>query len=186
MIIFDLILGFLLVFAGRTMFWLCVGAVGFLVGVQSVTYLGLSTTDLTGLLISIGCGLLGIVLAVAFEWLMVVFGVGFLGGGYLLMSIFPPTIGQESYSWLIFVVGGIVGLCLMVIVFDWTLIMISSLLGSTLIVNAFHGTVGFRELLFVGCMVLGISVQYFTLRGTATQENSASLPADRQGQYHAH
>jgi hypothetical protein len=179
MVILDLIFGFILLFAGRTMFWLCVGIVGFLLGVQSTAYLGLTTNGPTALLISLGCGLLGIVLAVAFEWFMVVFGVGFLGGGYLLMSIFPSVAGQESYSWLIFVAGGIVGMCLMIIIFDWTLIMISSLLGATLIVNAFHGTVGFREFLFVSSMVVGILVQYFTLRALTVQEHPASLSAPR-------
>ena len=45
--------------------------------------------------------------------------------------------------------------------------MISSLLGATLIVNAFHTTEAFRELLFIGSMVTGILVQYFALRDTA-------------------
>src|ERR1700679_1253444 len=101
MLILDLIFGFLLVLAGRNLFWLCVGIVGFLIGAQCAVLLGLSN-----------------------GWIEL-FVALFLGGGYLLMSIFPPVIGQEAYSWLIFVVGGIVGLCLMIIIFDWALIIIS-------------------------------------------------------------
>ena len=170
MVIFNLIFGFLLVFAGRTMFWLCVGTVGFLIGFQSVAYLGLSTNNVTVLFIALACGLLGILLALAFEWLMVVFGVGFLGGGYLLMNIFPSAAGPEPYAWLIFVAGGIVGVCLMVILFDWTLIMISSLLGATLIVHSFHGAGESRDILFIGSVMTGIIVQYLTLRDTANKE----------------
>ena len=89
MMIFDLIFGFLLVFAGRNLFWLGVGSVGFLIGVQCASLLGLSNSWMA-LLGSLWLWVLGIVLAVCFEWLMVVFGVGFLGGGYLLMNIFLP------------------------------------------------------------------------------------------------
>ena len=113
----------------------------------------------------------------SFEWVMVIFGVGFLGGGYLLMNIFPSVAGQDPYSWLIFVVGGIVGMCLMVITFDWTLIMISSLLGATLIVNAFHGTGGMREFLFIGSMVTGILVQYLTLKDDARSRKRSTKEA---------
>ena len=170
MIIFDLIFGFLLVFAGRNLFWLCVGIVGFLIGVQCATSLGYSNAGMA-MLLAFALGCLGALLAIGFEWFMVIFGVGFLGGGYLLMKIFPSASQQDAYSWLIFVVGGIVGLCLMVIIFDWTLIIISSLLGATLIVNAFHGKSISHEILFIGSMVTGIVVQYFTLRDTADQSS---------------
>ena len=174
MVIFDLVFGFLLVFAGRNLFWLCVGIVGFLVGVQCAAALGLSNSW-GALFAAVALGSLGALLAISFEWIAVVFGVGFLGGGYLLMNIFPSTPGQEPYAWLIFVAGGIVGMCLMVIIFDWTLILISSLLGAALIVNVFHGTEGVRGLLFIGTMVTGVVVQYLTLRDMADHERSANL-----------
>lgn len=165
MIILDIIFGFLLVFAGRNLFWLCVGIVGFLMGVQFAGTLGYSNGWMA-FFIAVVLGALGIVLAVSFEWLMVIIGVGFLGGGYLLMKIFPLATQQDPYSWLIFVVGGIVGMCMMVITFDWTLILISSLLGATLIVNAVYGSQQVRELLFIGSMLTGIVVQYLSLRDT--------------------
>ena len=174
MIIFDLVFGFLLVFAGRNFFWLCVGIVGFLNGVQSAPLLGYSSGWMT-LLIAFALGILGAALAVSFEWFMVVFGVGFLGGGYLLMNLFPSGIVPEPYAWSIFVVGGIVGMCLMVIIFDWTLIMISSLLGATMIVNAFYGAEALREFLFISSLVTGILVQYLTLRDAPDHGRTASI-----------
>jgi hypothetical protein len=104
----------------------------------------------------------GSALAMSFEWFMMIIGVGFVGGGYLLMNMFPSSSQQDLYSWLIFVIGGIAGMCLMVITFDLTLIMISSLLGALLIINAFHGGEGIRELLFIGSVFIGIFVQYLT------------------------
>ena len=80
------------------------------------------------------------------------------------MSIFPSAAQQDGYSWLIFVVGGIVGMCLMVIALDWTLIIISSLLGATLIVHAVYLSQPVRELLFIGSVAAGMVVQYLTLK----------------------
>jgi len=176
MIVFDLIFGFLMVFAGRNLFWLCVGVVGFLLGVQSAAALGFSSGGMA-LLAAFALGILGALLSISFEWFAVVFGIGFLGGGYLLismlslMNILPLAAPQGMNAWPFFVIGGIVGMCLMVIIFDWTLIMISSLLGATLIANAFNGTEGLRELLFISSMVTGILVQYLTLKDTAAHED---------------
>jgi len=85
--IINLIFGFLLVTAGRNFFWLCVGVVGFLIGVQSAVLLGFSNSGVA-ILVAIALGLLGALLAISFEWLAVVIGVGFLGGGYLFMGLF--------------------------------------------------------------------------------------------------
>jgi hypothetical protein len=165
MMIFDLIFGFLLVFAGRNLFWLCVGTVGFLIGVQCALSLGFSNGWMV-LVSAIALGSVGIVLAMSFEWVAVIFGVGFLGGGLLLMNMFSSAAGQNPYAWPLFVFGGIVGACLMLIAFDWALIMISSLLGATLIVNAVYGSQQLREHLFICSMVTGIVVQYLSLRDT--------------------
>ena len=174
MLILDLIFGFLLVFAGRNLFWLCVGIIGFLTGMQCVALFGLSHGWML-LLTAFILANVGIVLVLNFEWFMVIFGVGFLGGGYLLMNILPSITKQDPYLWVIFVLGGIVGMCLMVIAFDWTLIMISSLLGASLIMNAFHGMQGARELLFIGSVLIGILVQYLTFKEPANQTSSARI-----------
>jgi hypothetical protein len=178
MVIFYLIFGFLLVFAGRDLFWLCVGVIGFLIGVQCAESLGFSN-GWTALVSAFALGSLGVVLAMSFEWITVIFGVGFLGGGYLLMNIFSYVTGQDLYAWPVFVVGGIVGMCLMVITFDWALIMISSLLGATLIANAFHVGGELREFLFIASMITGIVVQYLTLKETVHQKRYARSAACR-------
>lgn len=159
---------------GRNLFWLCVGIIGFLIGAQCAEILGYPD-GWTELFSAFVLGCVGVFLAVSFEWFMAIFGVGFLGGGYLLMNIFPPSVQQDPYSGLIFVVGGIVGMCLMVIIFDWTLIMMSSLLGATLIVNVFHGKEEKHAFLFIGCMLTGMLVQYLTLRGKSGQERRLKL-----------
>ncbi len=172
MMIFDLITGFLLVFAGRNLFWLCVGIVGFLIGVQCAVFFGFSNGWVT-LFMAFALGSAGAVLAVIFEWFMVVFGVGFLGGGYLLMNVFPSAAPQDPNSWLIFVAGGIAGMCLMVIAFDWALIIISSLLGATLIVHAIYGPPQLRDLLFIGSVITGVAVQSLTISEVKSRRQHA-------------
>jgi len=181
MMILDLVFGFLLVLAGRNLFWLCVGIVGFLVGVHCAVALGLSNSW-GAVAAAIVLGSLGVVLAIGYEWFTIMFGIGFLGGGYLLINLFSSAAQQQDpYSWLIFIVGGIVGMCLMAIAFDWTLIIISSLLGAMLIVNAFHGEQRVHEYLFIICMVIGILVQYVTFKDTKNQGQSDNLPVGRHG-----
>ncbi len=159
MMIVDLILGFLLILSGRNLFWLCVGTVGFLVGVQCAQAVGWAQGWMVlGTALVLGCA--GAVLAVSFEWIMVVVGAGFFGGGYILMNILAQAVGPDPYAWLIFVVGGIVGMCLMVIFFDWTLIFVSTLLGALIITNMIQGTEQSREVVFIGCLVTGMTVQY--------------------------
>jgi hypothetical protein len=160
----NLICGLLLVFAGRSLFWLCVGIIGFLLGMQCAPQLGWVSGPMAPFA-AVGLGCIGAVLAVAFEWFMVVFGIGFLGGGYLLMTVALPAAGQAPYPWLIFVVGGILGMCLMIIVFDWTLIIVSSLLGAMLIAGSLHSAADTRDLLFLGFAVVGIITQALALRG---------------------
>jgi len=170
MMIFNLIFGFLLVFAGRNLFWLCVGIIGFLIGVQCAVSLGFSS-EWMALVSAFALGSVGIVLAMSFEWVTVIFGVGFLGGGYLLMNIFPSVAQQDSYSWLIFVVGGILGMCLMVITFDWTLIIVSSLLGAMLIDKAVYTSQQVQDFLFITSLLTGIVVQYLALRDSPKREH---------------
>ena len=81
--IFNLIFGILMVFGGRNLFWLCVGIIGFLIGVQFAVSLGYSN-EWAALSVAVGLGCLGALLAVCFEWFMAVFGVGFLGGGIFI------------------------------------------------------------------------------------------------------
>lgn len=168
MMIFYLVSGFLLLFAGRNLFWLCVGIAGFLVGAQCAVLLGLSKGWLVlGCAMALGC--MGAGLAVFFEWVTVIFGVGFLGGGYLLMNMFWAMVPHQLFEWPIFVLGGIVGTFLLVIIFDFTLIVISSLLGSALIIQAFHGSQQAGAWLFLSCALTGIVVQCLSSRGTAKQ-----------------
>jgi len=169
MLILDLIFGLLLLFAGRDLFWLSVGVVGFILGVQFSTSLGISN-EMMAIIAAITLGVLGIVLAICFEWITVVFGIGFLGGGYLLMNSLGVFSQQASLSWMFFVIGGIAGMCLMIIAFDVSLIVISSLLGATLIIISLRAGHSSSEIIFITSVVVGLVVQYLSLRGRMNEK----------------
>jgi hypothetical protein len=162
MIIVDVIFGCLLLFAGRKLFWLAVGIIGFLTGVHLGYHWAAQTDNLTIITVALLMGILGAMLAVAFEWMAVVIMVGFLGGGYFLMNILALTPSQQPFEWMVFLIGGIVGMIVVVFAFDWALIIISSLLGAMLLVQHLAVTESVRLMVFAGSVLVGVLLQCVT------------------------
>ena len=157
--IFYLILGLFLLLVGHNLFWLSVGIMGFLVGVDFATALLSPNDGLSTIVIAFLFGLLGAVFAVAFQWVRIIL-MGFLGGGYFFMSLISIGGSQPQNSWAVFLLGGIIGVLLMLIALDWALIMISSLLGSMLILQSFYFIAEpLRSLAFLGLIVCGVLIQ---------------------------
>jgi hypothetical protein len=125
-----------LLFFGRKLFWLFVGAVGFLVGVEVAAVLFPHQPDWS-LIAGLILGLIGAIAAVLVQKIAI--GIaGFLAGGYFLMSLLRAwTALSPDMSWISFLIGGVVGALLMYAIFDWTLIFLSSISGAHLIVHPF-------------------------------------------------
>jgi hypothetical protein len=158
MAIAGLVAGGLLLVFGRKLFWLFVGAVGFFAG---MTLAARYFPDNSGSLWVVGVvvGLIGAVLAVFFQRVAVI-GAGFLAGGYLATTLLGMFSAQPANpSWLPFLIGGILGALLMTIIFDWALILISSLTGAVLIANYAQPGQPLTTLLIVGLFILGIVLQ---------------------------
>ena len=77
----DFILGILLLLAGRKLFWLAVGIMGFLTGAHFAQVIT-PANEWAVLAIAFCFGILGAAFAVAFQWVGVLL-MGFWGGGYL-------------------------------------------------------------------------------------------------------
>src|SRR5512142_2345265 len=83
--ILDLVLGAILLVAGRRLFWLLVGAIGFVIGVMLATRF-FHGSELTMVLAGLVLGLIFALLAIFLESIAI--GIaGFLGGGYVLLSM---------------------------------------------------------------------------------------------------
>lgn len=158
MAIASIVAGVLLLAFGRRLFWLFVAIVGFLVGVNLAATL-FPDNAMVGLLAGIALGGVAAVAAVFIQRLAVFLG-GFLAGGYLavtLLGMVFTTMG--SNSWLPFVVGGILGALLMSVVFDWALIILSSLTGAILIARYLPLPGQFTAIVVVALFIIGMVTQ---------------------------
>ena len=154
-----LIAGTLLLLLGRKLFWLSVAVIGFVVGAQLAAQVFPHQTEMVKLAVEIGLGLLGALLAIFVQELAI--GIaGFLLGGELGILLGRAlAFYNPNYWWLVFLVAGIVGAIVMVSFFDWGLIILSSLAGARLIMDAVpqithvERAAGFVVLAVVGMVV---------------------------------
>ncbi|HSM71748.1 MAG TPA: hypothetical protein VK851_09405 [Anaerolineales bacterium] len=157
------IFGIALLVAGRRMFWIFIGVMGFLTGAQ------LANNFLQGpewLVI-----IIGLIVGILFAWLAVslqaiAIGVaGFLAGGYVL-SIIIGMLGLNDgiLSWGIFIIGGIIGVLMVSFLFDWAVITLSSLAGASLVTDSFFPEIGSSSLIFIILFIAGIIIQGYLLR----------------------
>src|SRR4029079_7071421 len=80
------LIGVVVLFFGRKLFWLCVAAVGFAAGVELAPHLVSQPSPLLALTFALVLGFLGALLAMFLQKLAVAM-VGFLGGGKLAASL---------------------------------------------------------------------------------------------------
>ena len=164
----NIILGLLLLVAGKRLFWLSVGILGFLVGIDFATGLLGPNDVLISILAAISFGILGAVLAVSFQWITILL-VGFLGGGYFLLNI--ASAPAEVGGWL-FMIGGVIGLVVMLLAFDWALIVMTSLIGAMIILEHLAMDQGLRTLLFIILSMVGVLLQYPSIKSSHSREES--------------
>lgn len=168
----ELIVGIALLVLGRKLFWLFVGAVGFLAGFHFAPMFLHGQSESVILTISILCGVAGIILAIFIQKVAV--GIaGFLGGGYLAMNL-AGSLGMTwaENSWVLFIVGGIIGALLLSLLFGWALIALSSLVGAVLIVQAIHMPQASATIVIVVLCIAGIVIQSKLLRGGSSPERA--------------
>ena len=165
--IVGVIIGVVILFFGRKLFWLCVAAVGFAVGVKIAPLLVNESASLLALLIALIFGVLGALLALFLQKVAIAV-LGFLAGGKLATAIAAAFFVQYAqYSTIIFVIGGIIGAILLLALFGWALIVVSSFIGAYLIQSAIVLPPTGSTLVFIGLAMVGIFVQAASYRRTA-------------------
>ncbi len=159
MIIINVLVGMAALILGRKLFWLFVGVIGFLAGmnVASQFFSGLPQWQI--LVIALIAGVIGALLAVFFQRLAIVVA-GFAGGGYLILHVLNISGWQPTpISWLPFLIGGLVGAVLLYFLFDWTLIFLSSVIGASLITQTVPLSPPVAGLLLFGLFIAGFLTQ---------------------------
>ncbi len=166
MITLKVLLGIVALTLGRRLFWPFVGAVGFVAGIALADRFLEGQPDWMILGIALAAGLVGALLAVFLQRLA--FGLaGFIGGGDIAINLLG-VLGWETgpIPWLPFLTGGIIGLMLVAAVFDLALIILSSLVGAALIVEATRFGPQITAFLFAILLVVGIMIQTGLMRRT--------------------
>ena len=156
----TLVLGIVLLLFGRRAFWIFVAVAGFIAGTTFATLFLHGQSELVILLIAVVAGVIGAVLAIMLEWLAILIA-GFLAGGFLATTLAVALgITAAPGNWVAYIIGGIIGLILVVALFDWAIIILSVLLGTDLIVSSLKILSStFYWVIFLVLVVVGIVVQ---------------------------
>ncbi len=164
--IIGVIVGVAILLFGRKLFWLFVAALGFAVGIEIATYFMHEPPVWMTLVIALGLGILGALLAILLQKLAI--GVaGFIAGGRLASALVAAFfVDYSQYRGITFVIGGILGALLLLALFDWVLILLSSAEGAHLISNGIVLPQTGATILFCTLLIIGVVVQGSMLRGS--------------------
>jgi hypothetical protein len=162
--ILSVLIGAIILFIGRRLFWLCVAAVGFAAGMQVAPHLMHEPTPILQLSLAIVFGFIGALLALFLQKVAIAVA-GFLAGGKLAMALVAAFFAEGArYPGITFIVGGIVGAILLLSIFNWALIVMSSLVGAYLIGQTIVLPPTGTTVLFVALAAIGIAVQAAAFR----------------------
>src|SRR5437588_2641711 len=162
--ILSILIGAVILFFGRKLFWLCVAAVGFAAGVELAPHLIHEPSAVLQLSVAIVFGFIGALLALFLQKVAIAVA-GFLAGGKLAMALVTAFfVHGSNYPGVTFIIGGIIGAILLLSLFDWALIVMSAVVGAYLIGHTIVLPHTVATILFIGLAVLGIVVQAAAFR----------------------
>jgi hypothetical protein len=157
--IFAVVIGITIILLGRKLFWLFVGAVGFISGLHIATYALYGRPEWMILLIGLFAGILGAVLAV-FLQRIAVGAAGFFAGGYLIEGLIYMAGWQVGDGfWILFLIGGIIGALVASAYFDWALIMLSTLTGAAVVSQSLPFVSAVKAVVLTALIIAGIFTQ---------------------------
>ena len=155
----NAILGGALLVAGRKLFWLFVAAAGFITGFQ-LTIGYFQGPEAVAILVGLVVGAIFAILAIFLQTIAI--GIaGFLAGGYILQTL-TSSFGLTTAPWIIYIIGGIIGVLLVSFLFDWAIITLSSLAGASLVAEALQ--LQRTGLIFMLLFLAGVIIQGMAYR----------------------
>ena len=154
-----IVVGLALLTLGRKLFWLFVAAAGFLAGMEiGPSVVGTRESWLV-LVIAIAAGLVGALLAIAIQKIAIAIA-GFLAGGYVAAVLLRNVVAAPaSWGWIPYLIGGVLGAILVLVVFDWALIVLSSVSGALLVTESLKLERSVAGLVFATLAFAGILIQ---------------------------
>ncbi len=150
------LLGLLMLVRGWKLFWLFVGVVGFSAGFQAAQYYFGFQPLWVQLSAGLACGAIGVLLAVFVQHVALAV-VGFMAGGTIVLDLLPSP--DFTMAGGLVILGGLVGALLLFWLFDWTLIVLSAVIGAGLAMDALGGRVPYGTLLYLTLTAVGVAIQ---------------------------
>jgi hypothetical protein len=134
LLIGRVLVGLLLLVLGRRLYWLFVAGIGFLYGLELAPRLMPGQSEAVIVVVALVLAIAGALVAVVAA--RVVLGmIGFVaGGGTAVLLLGNLGIDSGVVALAVFLIAGLIGAVLLLVLFDWTLIVLSSLAGASLIV----------------------------------------------------
>ena len=169
--------GLIILLLGRKLFWLFVAGIGFITGMHVAAGALAGQPGWIVLMIALGSGCVGAVIAVFLQRFAVVLS-GFLAGGYLvsnLMSFWGWPMGP--FAGLAMMFFGIIGAVAAYHFFDWALIVLSALTGAAVITGTLAPWAFSPTLLLAVLFVVGVGVQAGLLKRDRSRSSAPKTTA---------
>jgi len=157
-------IGFMMLIAGRPVYSVFVGTISFLVGTYLASQITVLPPEWNTFFVPLLFAVIGVVLTQAFKrWAAMV--AGFFAGGILIINL-PNAFGSGVYwsSPLLFAAAGIISVIFLFFIFDFALIVLSSLMAATLILSYMRVGNLDQGAMFLILAVFGIITQYLILQ----------------------
>lgn len=156
---FIILVGAALLLVGRQLYWLFVAGVGFAVAIDLVARLTQIQSPLVLILIGLGAGIAGALLALLLQRLAIAVA-GFFAGGYVTLAVFDLfELHAPALGWVLALVGAVVGVVLTLVLFEWALIILSSLAGAGVIVQTLDLNRVITLVAFAILLAIGVAIQ---------------------------
>jgi hypothetical protein len=154
-----IIIGLVLLFFGRNIFWVFLGVVGFVAGMKIATFYLAGLPPWVTLAVAFTAGIVGVILAIFFQ-AFAISVAGFVSGAYLAYRM-PDIFGYEPLNTykLVVLFGALTGTILALAFFDWALVIFSSLIGAVLIVSGLGLSIFVKVISFAVLASVGVAVQ---------------------------
>ncbi len=170
---FQFILGTGLVLFGKRLFWTMIGLAGFVFGLKTAQNLFDKQPLWFSLVIAVICAaaIVGIIRFLK----NIAFGLGgFMLGAYLVNAILQLlNLELGTLQWVFIITGGAVGAVLMLTLFNWALIVLSTTAGAMLITQTLPDDLSGVKFIFFGLVLLGLIAQ---TRKPNSQVMSKTIP----------
>lgn len=159
-VILTALLAIAILLFGRRLYWLYVGIVGALFASNIAADLFAEQPEWLTLLIALGVGVLGAVLAIYLQYILV--GLAGFAAGFSSLATIQTILGVDigdGLSLIMAVVLGAVAALLIVLFFDWGLIILSSLTGASLMAETVAGESRWALWILIVAFIIGVVVQ---------------------------